>query len=122
MNPQSRIAVIILALGIVAGLSAMLFVRDASVPGDSRLEGSIALFMKNCLPDELTDAQREEIDGIMTRFNASAAAGRIYPQEIAAVEDELNAYIERGEITRLELNDFMMMVGNATRRMDEEYE
>jgi hypothetical protein len=122
MNPQSRIAIIILVLGILAGLSVMLFVRNASVPGDSALEGSIALFIKNCLPDELTDAQRDEIDGIMTRFNARAAAGRVYPQETAAVEDELNAYIDRGEITRLELNDFMVMVGNATRRMDEEYE
>jgi hypothetical protein len=119
MDAQRRI-VFALVIGLVAaGLTTLLLVKKSSVPGDPRLEGTISLFMNECLPDELTPAQREEIDGIMSRFYANAVAGRVYPTDIAVIEDEIDMYLERGGITRLELNDFMVMVGEATRRMDE---
>jgi len=119
MDPRIRLMVVTILAAVVAGLVVMLFVKNASVPGDSHLEGSIALFMRNCLPEELTDAQRSEIDGIMNRFYAKAVAGRVYPEDRTAIESELEMYIDRGIIMRLELNDFMSKVGNATRRMDQ---
>lgn len=120
MDSQKRIVLVVLLAGVVAGLTVMLLVKDSSVPGNTRLEGSIALFINNCLPGETTDAQREEIDGILTRFYAKAISGGIYPLDLADIEAELDMYIERGQITRLELNDFMVMIGEATRRMNEE--
>ncbi|UCH84285.1 MAG: hypothetical protein JSW50_00940 [Candidatus Latescibacterota bacterium] len=119
MDPRIRLMVVILLAAVVAGLVVMLFVKNASVPGDSHLEGLISLFMKECLPDELSDAQRTEIEGIMDRFYAKAVAGRVYPEDRAAIENDIHMYIDRGGITRLELNDFMSKVGKATRRMDQ---
>ncbi|UCG50563.1 MAG: hypothetical protein JSW58_10165 [Candidatus Latescibacterota bacterium] len=119
MNPQIRGILVALVAAIVAALIVFLFVNNPSPPGSSRLERTISQFMK-CLPDETTDAQREEIEGIMTRFHDKARTGRVHLDDLDEIRQDLSMYIERGEITRLELNDFMSKVGTATRRMDEE--
>jgi len=119
MDAQKRVVYVLVIALFVAGLTALLIFKKSSVPGDPRLEGTISLFMNRCLPDELSATQREEIDGIMSRFYAKAVTGGVFPEDIAVIEDEINMYLERGGITRLELNDFMAMVGNATRRMEE---
>ncbi|MEJ2719804.1 MAG: hypothetical protein P8181_01505 [bacterium] len=119
MPSHTRIAVVILALGVIAGLTALLLVRRPAVPHDSALEKSIASFMK-CLPEDTTDAQREEIDGIMTRFYIKAVTGQVYPRDVLAITDDIDTYVERGRITHQELIEFMKKVGTATRRMEEE--
>jgi hypothetical protein len=119
MDPQKRVALIALALAIAVALGVFLFVNKQAPPGTSHLDRTISQFMK-CLPDEITDAQRDEIEGIMGRFRAKARAGRVHFDDLEEIRQDLSMYIEKGEITRLELNDFMSKVGNATRRMDDE--
>lgn len=119
MSSHTRIVVVILALGFIAGLAVLLLVRRPTVPHDSALEKSIASFMK-CLPENTTDAQREEIDGIMTRFYIKAVTGQVYPQDVLAITGDIDMYVERGRITHQELIEFMKKVGTATRGMEDE--
>ncbi len=114
MDTRMRIVVAISVAAAAAGLAVLLFVEDANPPGDSRLERLTAQF-EECLPEGTTDAQREEIRGIMTRFHDRAMAGRVHPQDVAEIESDLTAYIDRGEILKSELFEFMSKVGSATR-------
>jgi predicted AAA+ superfamily ATPase len=74
----------------------------------------------NCLPEDTSDAAREEIQGILDRFHDRAVMDRIHPVDRLAIENAMIAYVQAGKIPEEDLFDFMSMIGKATRRFDED--
>jgi hypothetical protein len=121
MEPRLRIIFGALIALCAVAVAVLMLVKKANLPGESRQEELISGFL-SCVPEETSDTGREEVRGIMTRFYNRAAEGRIHPRDVVEIEEDLEAYIASGAISKEELFDFMTKVGNATRRMDGGYQ
>lgn len=112
----------IVAVALIALLGTVLYVwlRVAGQRGDlERTYGLTDPFMK-CLPAETTPQQREEIQGILTRFYVRARSGEVRPQDAEEIEARMTRVIERGSIAKTELHELMALVSHYTYLLDPE--
>ncbi|NIM20704.1 MAG: hypothetical protein GTO51_10830 [Candidatus Latescibacteria bacterium] len=72
------------------------------------------------LPDQLTDAQRDEVSGILERFAIMVSEGKVEKTDQELIRGDLIAYIRGGEISKRELEYFMAKVSYITYRADPE--
>lgn len=63
------------------------------------------------VPEDVTEAQKTEIEGLLKRFLAKARADQVRPEDYQEVMQLLAAHVTRGTIDRQELNIFMAKVG-----------
>lgn len=108
------------SLAGVALAAAFLFFLHKPAPDAPALHGVFAGFM-DCLPGELTDAQREEIRGILLRYELKAEAGNVRPQDHLEIDADLKRFVEAGTIARSDLSRFMAKVSLYTYRLDPEH-
>ena len=117
MDPRMRIVTgVMIAVGGIV-VAALLFLRNEPPSESSYPAGIVEQFM-SCLPEETTETQRGEINGIVSRFYDKATSGKIAPQDMVEIENDIKNYISKGKIPKAEIFDFMSKIGEATRRMD----
>lgn len=109
---------------VVAGVLLLLVVgrvvlRDRA-PRKPVLSSELATFLE-ILPADVTIEQREEIEGILARFEARARAGEIAPDVEHAVLAEIRRYRDAGSIETQELYRLMAMVSTAEHGMNLEH-
>jgi hypothetical protein len=121
MYNYRRIIGVILLVAALATLTGWLIFRNATPPSEKKLMGLVGNFMM-CLPENITAAQREEIRGIMDRFYKRAMSGKVHPQDIMEIQNDLEEYVRKGEIPKSELSEFVSKVGKATRRLDPDHQ
>lgn len=121
VDQRSRLAIVIILAGIIAGLVVFLVVKPGAPPEEEE-DGLTKLtreFM-SCLPSDTSDEARDEIQGILDRFHDRAVTNNVHPVDRLAIESDLIGYVHAGEISKEELFDLMTKVGEATRRFDPE--
>jgi hypothetical protein len=121
MDQRSRIAIVIVIAGVIAGLVVFLFMKPGAPPDEDGLQALTREFM-NCLPNETSDAARDEIQGILERFHNRAITDKVDPLDRLEIENEMIGYVRAGEISKKELFDLMTKAGEATRRLDPEHQ
>lgn len=117
MRPLPKIAAVSLAVLVAALLAALYFSHKSAPPRNTELGRLVTSFME-CLPESAAPADRDEIRGILDRFYKKAMAGRVDPEDAAAIEHELRGYVTAGAIPDSLLFGFMSRVGEATRRLE----
>lgn len=74
-----------------------------------------------CLPSDVSQQQRNEIRGIITRFDQRYEQGKVTPKDRRVIRDKLEVVVEAGTIDWTELNRLMAEISFYTRRLDPEY-
>jgi hypothetical protein len=90
------------------------------LPGVGEFSDETAQFMK-CLPGDISQPQREEIKGILTRYYVRSRMGEVTPEDRREVSQDMAGIIERGELSRKELEKFMAKVSYYAFRTDADY-
>ncbi|MDH3216579.1 MAG: hypothetical protein OEN01_09840 [Candidatus Krumholzibacteria bacterium] len=102
--------VLLLVVGAALVVLVLYAIRTPTPLREGQLTGLAAQLM-TCLPGDLTEPQRAEIEGLLRRFQSRAQAGLVRSEHQREVQDLLKDYVQRGEITRGELNLLMARVG-----------
>ncbi len=117
MRLLARIIFASLVILAVVVLAVFFFSEKSTPPRDTELGKLVGSFMQ-CLPETTTTDEREEIRGILHRFYVSAMRGKIHPQDVLEIENDLRVYVTAGEIPDSTVFGFMSKVGKATRRQE----
>jgi hypothetical protein len=112
---SKRVAIVVALAGVAVALLALLVLRKPAPLRETDLTGMAARFM-TILPDELSAAQKAEIEGLLKRFFAKAEADQVRAEDYQEVMDLLAAHLSAGRIERRDLNLFMAKVGYYTTR------
>lgn len=118
MDQRSRMAIVIVLAGVIAGLVIFLLMKPGAPPVEEDGLQKLTREFMSCLPSETTDSARDEIQGILDRFHDRAVMDKIHPVDRLAIESNLIGYVTAGEIPKDDLFEFMTKVGEATRRFD----
>ena len=121
MDLSARKAIVVIIVGVIAGLGVFLFMKPDSPPKEDGLQKLNREFM-SCLPSETPEATRDEIRGILDRFHDRAVMDKVDPLDRLEIENDMIGYVGAGKISKDELFGFMSKVGEATRQYDTGYE
>ncbi|MEE9269942.1 MAG: hypothetical protein V3V49_06740 [Candidatus Krumholzibacteria bacterium] len=106
MIKATRLAALLIAIGIA--LTAAFFFLQS--PGSGGGPGGLLGDFMECLPSDLTDAQLDEIESILLRYEATVLEGRVRPQDGAELTREFQRHVDAGGIDRTDLNQLMAKV------------
>jgi len=108
MKSKQLVIVILLALGVIA--AAFFLTRSPEPLKEQELSSLVAEFFA-IIPDDISDEQRDEIKGLLSRFEAKASSDQIRSTDFQEVMQLFEKYVSQGEITRGDLNLVMAKVG-----------
>ena len=91
------------------------------VPSDESPLVDLSDQFLECLPEDLTEAQKNEVHGILLLFDRRHNEGKVTGEDFDQLIVQLNSYIGAGRIDRPELNRFMVRVSHLTWRLDPDY-
>ena len=115
---KDRIIGLVVILAIVAG-AALLVQQKRKSPTATR-ERMVEQFIA-ILPDSLDDNHILEIRQLFYTLRERDKIGKVKPETMAAIDEELAAWVEKGKIKPNELVHFMAQVGYSTYKDDEKY-
>ena len=108
MKGKQLVILLVLVLGIAA--AAYFVTRSPEPLKEQELSNLVAEFFA-IVPDDLPDGQRDEIKGLLSRFQAKADSDQIRADDFQEVMQLFDKYVSQGAITREELNLLMAKVG-----------
>ena len=89
-------------------------------PTEEKLSGPLADFM-SCLPEDLTEEQVLEVEGILIRYAYTAGAGKVSAARVREIDSLLNQYIASGTTSNQEIYTFMAKVSTFSYETDVEH-
>ncbi|MFQ5512464.1 MAG: hypothetical protein ACE5EO_11520 [Candidatus Krumholzibacteriia bacterium] len=114
----ARLSAILLAALAVA--AAAWFLAKNPGPRSDSLEGLLGNFVE-CLPADLSEAQVEEIKGILVRYESRVREGKVAALDGAELSREFQRHVAADSISRPELNQLMAKVSYYMYREDPFY-
>ena len=107
---RKRPAIAIFVLGVAVVLLVFFNLRKSPPLREGNLKGVTEEFFA-LVPDDIPQEQRDEIQGLLRRFQAKADAGQIRVEDEREVMELFIKYLNQGSIERDELNLVMAKVG-----------
>ncbi len=115
---KNRIIALVVIVAIAAG-AALLVQQKRKSPTATR-ERMVEQFIA-ILPDSLDDNHILEIRQLFYTLREREKIGKVKPETMAAIDDELAAWVDKGQIGPKDLVHFMAEVGYSTYKDDEKY-
>ena len=106
MIKATRIAILLVAL--VAGVAMFVLMSDRQ-SGDDTLNGLLADFTK-CQPADLTEAQVEEVESILLRYQVNVSRSNVRAQDGIELTESFKRHVAAKSISRDDLNQLMVRV------------
>ncbi len=106
MIKAARIAMVLLA--VVGGLMVVFLMSERESGGET-LDGLLADFMK-CLPADLTEAQVEEVESILLRYQINVRRSNVRAQDGVELSESFKRHVAAKRISRDDLNQLMVRV------------
>ena len=117
MKPR-RLAILLVAVTAIGLAAGLVYQRRQSphAKQDKLVEQFIAI-----LPDSLSNDHVLEIRKLFYVLYDRAELGKVKPETLAGVTQELETHIQRGHITATDLVHFMAVVGHSTYKDEPHY-